>query len=92
MKNNFSTFQLFNLSTCAGVAVAAMFAATANASHISETMTLKTGGALAANAVTGAFAVGDIADIAGRVHDGLTETVKYSPSEKLTLPEIPFRL
>ena len=57
-----------------------------------ETMTLKTGGALAANAVAGAFAVGDIADIAGRVHEGLTETVKYSPSEKLTLPEIPFRL
>ncbi|MBQ3458446.1 MAG: carbohydrate kinase [Synergistaceae bacterium] len=57
-----------------------------------ETMTLKTGGALATNAVTGAYAVGDIPDIAGKVHEGLTETVKYSPGEKLTLPEIPFSL
>ncbi len=40
---NLSTFQPFNFSTCASVAVAAMFAATANASHIAETMTLTKG-------------------------------------------------
>ncbi|MBQ7170590.1 MAG: carbohydrate kinase [Synergistaceae bacterium] len=57
-----------------------------------ETLTLKTGGALAMNAVTGAYAVGDVADMAARVHEGLTETGKYTPGEKLTLPDIPFRL
>ncbi|MBQ9388642.1 MAG: carbohydrate kinase, partial [Synergistaceae bacterium] len=57
-----------------------------------ETMTLKTGGALAANAVTGAFAVGDVKDMAVRVHEGLTVTGKYEPKEKLTLPDIPFKL
>ncbi|MBQ6971531.1 MAG: carbohydrate kinase [Synergistaceae bacterium] len=57
-----------------------------------ETITLKTGGALAMNAVTGAYAVGDVADMAARVHEGLTETGKYPPGEKLTLPDIPFRV
>ena len=38
-----STFQPFNFSTCASVAVAAMFVATANAAHIAETMTLAKG-------------------------------------------------
>lgn len=57
-----------------------------------ETLTLKTGGALAMNAVTGAYAVGDVADMAARVHAGLTETGKYIPGDKLTLPDIPFKL
>ena len=57
-----------------------------------ETMTLKTGGALATNAVTGAYAVGDVKDMAGKVHEGLTVTGRYEPKEKLTLPEIPFKL
>ncbi len=38
-----SAFRLFDFSTCAGVAVAALFAATANASHVAETMTLEAG-------------------------------------------------
>ncbi|MBQ3760352.1 MAG: carbohydrate kinase, partial [Synergistaceae bacterium] len=46
-----------------------------------ETLTLKTGGALATNAVTGAYAVGDISDMAARVHEGLTETGRYTPGE-----------
>ncbi|MBQ3346992.1 MAG: carbohydrate kinase, partial [Synergistaceae bacterium] len=50
-----------------------------------ETLTLKTGGALATNAVTGAYAVGDISDMAARVQEGLTETGRYTPGEKLTL-------
>ena len=57
-----------------------------------ETMTLKTGGALATNAVTGAYAVGDIADMAGKLHEGLAVTGRYEPGEKLTLPDIPFKL
>lgn len=57
-----------------------------------ETMTLKTGGALAANAVIGAYAVGDLKDIREKLREGLTETKKYIPGEKLTLPEIPFKL
>ena len=57
-----------------------------------ETLTLKTGGALAMNAVTGAYAVGDVADMAGKVHEGLSITGKYSPGEKLTLPDIPFKM
>ena len=39
---NLSTFQLFNFSTCASAAVA-LFATTASAAHISETMTLAKG-------------------------------------------------
>jgi len=39
---NLSTFQLFNLSTCASAAVA-LFATTASAAHIRETITLKNG-------------------------------------------------
>lgn len=57
-----------------------------------ETLTLKTGGALAMNAVVGAYAVGDVQDMAGRVLEGLEVTGRYSPGEKLTLPEIPFKL
>jgi len=38
-----STFQPFNFSTCASVIVSAMYAATANAAHIAETMTLARG-------------------------------------------------
>ena len=54
-----------------------------------ETVTLKTGGALATNAVTGAYAVGDIPDMAGKVHEVLTETGHYIPSEKkLSLPKL----
>ena len=40
---NFSTFKPFNLSTRACAAVAALFAVTASASHINETMTLAKG-------------------------------------------------
>ena len=50
------------------------------------------GGALAANAVTGAYAVGDVQDMAAKVHEELTVTGRYEPKEKLTLPEIPFKL
>ena len=57
-----------------------------------ETLTLKTGGALAINAVTAAYAVGDLKDLIGKIHEGLTETGKYKPQKKLTLPEIPFDL
>ena len=42
------------------------------------------------NAVTGAYAVGDIDDMKTKLHEGLTETGKYSPGKKLTLPDIPF--
>lgn len=57
-----------------------------------ETLTLKTGGALAMNAVAGAYAVGDVHDMAARVHEGLSVTGKYTPGDKLTLPDIPFKL
>ena len=57
-----------------------------------ETLTLKTGGALAVNALVAAYAVGDLKNIVEEVHKGLTETGKYSPKEKLNLPEIPFKL
>ena len=57
-----------------------------------ETLTLKTGGALALNALIGAYAVGDLEDIEAKLHEGLTIMGKYEPSEKLTLPEIPFKL
>ena len=55
-----------------------------------ETLTLKTGGALATNAVLGAYAVGDVKDVEAKLREGLAETGRYSPREKLTLPEIPF--
>ena len=55
-----------------------------------ETLTLKTGGALAMNAITGAYAVGDIADMKAKLHEGLTETGRYTPGDKLILPDIPF--
>ena len=55
-----------------------------------ETLTLKTGGALATNAVLGAYAVGDVKDVKARLLEGLEQTGKYPPHGKLTLPEIPF--
>ncbi|MBQ7594903.1 MAG: carbohydrate kinase [Synergistaceae bacterium] len=57
-----------------------------------ETLTLKTGGALALNALIGAYAVGDLKDIEAKLKEGLTVTGKFEPGEKLTLPEIPFKL
>ena len=42
-KGSFSTFQLFDFSTGAALALATLCAASANASHIRETMTLKKG-------------------------------------------------
>ena len=57
-----------------------------------ETLTLKTGGALALNALIGAYAVGDLQDIEAKLKEGLTVTGKFEPGEKLTLPEIPFKL
>lgn len=57
-----------------------------------EALTLKTGGALALNAVVGAYAVGDLKDIEGKLREGLTETGRYTPGKKLTLPEIPFKV
>lgn len=55
-----------------------------------ETVTLKTGGALALNTVTGAYAVGDLKDLKAKINEDLTETGHYYPKEKLKLPEIPF--
>lgn len=55
-----------------------------------ETITLKTGGALAANAIVGAYAVGDIDNITENLQKGLTQTGKFMPRERLILPEIPF--
>lgn len=57
-----------------------------------QTLTLKTGGALALNAVIGAHAVKDLQDVKARLHEGLIETGKYLPQHKLTLPDIPFKL
>ena len=57
-----------------------------------ETVTLKTGGALALNAVVAAHAVGDLEDLKARLHEGLTQTGLYKPQQKLTLPEIPFKI
>ena len=55
-----------------------------------ETMTLKTGGALATNAIIGAYSVGDLPDIPEKLRGNLTETGRFKPGEKLNLPEIPF--
>ncbi|MDY6433594.1 MAG: FGGY family carbohydrate kinase [Synergistales bacterium] len=57
-----------------------------------ETVTLKTGGALALNAVVAAHAVGDLQDLEGKINENLTETGIYKPQQKLTLPEIPFKI
>ena len=57
-----------------------------------ETITLKTGGALALNAVVGAYAVGDLKDLKAKLHEGLTLTGSYKPKKNLTLPEIPFKI
>jgi len=57
-----------------------------------ETVTLKTGGALALNAVVGAYAAGDLKDLKAKINEDLTETGHYFPKEKLTLPEIPFKI
>ena len=57
-----------------------------------ETLTLKTGGALAVNALIAAYGIGELKDLISKVHEGLTETGHYTPKEKLTLPEIPFKI
>ncbi len=57
-----------------------------------ETVTLKTGGALALNAVVGAYAAGDLKDLKAKINEDLTETGHFYPKEKLTLPEIPFKI
>ena len=57
-----------------------------------ETVTLKTGGALALNAVVGAYAVNDLQDLKAKINEDLTETGHYTPKEKLMLPEIPFKI
>ena len=57
-----------------------------------EALTLRTGGALALNAVVGAYAVGDLKDIEARLYEGLIETGRYVPGEKLRLPDIPFKV
>ena len=57
-----------------------------------EALTLRTGGALALNAVVGAYAAGDLKDIEARLHEGLIETGRYVPGEKLRLPDIPFKV
>ena len=57
-----------------------------------EALTLRTGGALALNAVVGAYAAGDLKDIEARLYEGLIETGRYVPGEKLRLPDIPFKV
>ncbi|MBQ3646632.1 MAG: carbohydrate kinase [Synergistaceae bacterium] len=57
-----------------------------------ETLTLKTGGALAVNALIAAYAVGELKDLTSKIHEGLTETGHYKPQRELKLPEIPFKL
>ena len=43
-------------------------------------------------AVAGAYAVGDLKDIEAKLHEGLTETGRYTPGDKLILPDIPFKV
>ncbi|MBQ6738343.1 MAG: carbohydrate kinase, partial [Synergistaceae bacterium] len=57
-----------------------------------ETLTLKTGGALAVNALIAAYAIGELKDLTSKIHEGLTETGHYKPQKELKLPEIPFKL
>ena len=57
-----------------------------------ETLTFKTGGALALNAVIAAYGVGELDDLKTKLHESLTETGHWTPKEKLTLPAIPFRI
>ena len=58
-----------------------------------ETVTLKTGGALATNSLIAAQAVGDLSDIENKLSENLIETGKFLPSkEALKLPEIPFKI
>ena len=58
-----------------------------------ETITLKSNGALGTNAVIGAYAVNDLqGSIEDALHKNLTETGRFKPEHKLTLPEIPFKI
>ncbi len=57
-----------------------------------ETLTFKTGGALALNAVIAAYGVGELDDLKAKLHESLTETGHWTPKENLTLPEIPFKI
>ena len=57
-----------------------------------ETVTLKTGGALALNATVAAYAVGELKDLKAKINEDLNETGHFMPGEKLTLPEIPFKI
>lgn len=58
-----------------------------------ETVTLKTGGALATNSLIAAHAVGDLSDIENKLSENLIETGKFLPSkDALKLPEIPFKV
>lgn len=58
-----------------------------------ETVTLKTGGALATNSLIAAHAVGDLSDIENKLSENLIETGKFLPSkDALKLPEIPFKI
>ena len=58
-----------------------------------ETITLKTGGALATNALIGAYAVNDLTNLEEKLSQGLIQTGKCTPSENpLKLPEIPFKI
>ncbi len=57
-----------------------------------ETVTLKTGGALALNSLVGAYAVGDLKDLREEINKNLIQTGSFIPGEKLNLPEIPFKV
>ena len=57
-----------------------------------ETVTLQTGGALAVNALIGAYATGEIKDLKEKLHSVLTQTASFKPGEplKLNTPKIIF--
>ncbi len=58
-----------------------------------ETVTLKTGGALATNALIAAHAVNDLQNLEAKLSENLSETGHFTPSEiPLKLPEIPFKI
>ena len=61
-----------------------------------ETVTLHTGGALATNALLGAYAAGDIAGgeaaLEAELRKGLNETGRFAPGPKIQLPQIPSEL
>ena len=60
-----------------------------------ETVTLETGGALAANALLAAYGAGDIASedaLKAALRDGLTETGRFPPGPEPSLPPLPKEL